>query len=323
MQKIYAIEKTSPVEEISVGEIADVLTRDDTFVWVDLQSNDAADLEECARIFQLDPDSISDCFEGEQRPRVDDYDAYHLLFLYGMLGQVDSDEFDPHKLVVFVGPRFLITVHESPIRTLQQLRSKAQRRPKLFPRDSVWHLLYALIDQIVDNYVVFMQACEERVDQLEDQSLAPDCEPEILQQSAALRAMLSEIRHLVHAEDQLISMTIVELADFLDDDIVFDFRHVRDHLIAVGELSDRLRDRLNTVRDNYSFILANRTNEIMKILTIFASIMLPLSLIAGVFGMNLHFGPLEREPYGLWMVIGIMLVIGAGLFAFFRRKHWL
>jgi len=323
MQKIYAIEKSSPIAEITPADIADVLTREDAFVWVDVQSTAAADLDEFARIFQLDPDSISDCFEGEQRPRIDDYDAYHLLFLYGMLGQIDSNEYDPHKLVVFVGPRFLITVHESPIRALQQLRSKAQRRPKLFPRDSVWQLLYALIDQIVDNYIIFMQACEDRVDQLEDQSLAPDCEPEILQQSAALRAMLSEIRHLVRAEDQLISMTIVELADYLDEDIIFDFRHVRDHLIAVGELSDRLRDRLNTVRDNYSFILANRTNEIMKILTVFASIMLPLSLIAGIFGMNLKLGILEREPFGLWVVLAGMVIIAGGLFAFFRRKHWL
>lgn len=323
MQKIFAIENSGSVDEIAADAIADVLGRDETFVWVDLHTADSTAMDEFARIFQLDPDSINDCFEGEQRPRIDDYDSYHLLFMYGMLGPGEHYEFDPHKLVVFIGPRFLITVHEHPIRTINMLRTKAQRRPRQFPRASVWALLFALIDQIVDNYIIFMQDCEERVDQLEDQSLAPDCDPDILQQSSALRAMLSEIRHLVHAEDQLISMTVVELADFLDDDIVFEFRHVRDHLITVGELSDRLRDRLNAVRDNYSFVLANRTNEIMKILTIFASIMLPLSLIAGIFGMNLRLGGLEQHPAGIWIVLAAMLTFAGGLFVFFRRKHWL
>ncbi|MCA9221600.1 MAG: LPXTG cell wall anchor domain-containing protein, partial [Planctomycetales bacterium] len=144
-----------------------------------------------------------------------------------------------------------------------------------------------------------------------------------LSDTADLRSALAEIRHLAQAVDQTIGAILADDFPFMNDDVEFDFLHVREHLKAVAEFADRLRDRLNGVRDNLAFVIANRTNEIMRVLTVFASIMLPLSLIAGIYGMNVPLWPSNSNDNAFSLVLGGMFVLGAGLWLFFRRKKWL
>ncbi|HPF39224.1 MAG TPA: magnesium transporter CorA family protein [Phycisphaerae bacterium] len=317
------VTNSAETTDAPIERLPDLISHDDIVVWIDVSAPERSELESIAQILGLDPESVEDCLTGEQRPRMDDYDDYAFLLTYGMLGPVDRYEHDPRKLAIYCGRRFIVTVHREPIRAIEMVHRRLDRHQSGLLRGGPGNTLFMILDQIVDNYVVFMDYCESEVDRLEDRSLQDDCDRSILTDTAGLRSALAEIRHLALAVDQAIAAILADDFPFMNDDVEFDFLHVREHLKAVAEFADRLRDRLNGVRDNLAFVIADRTNEIMRVLTVFASIMLPLSLIAGIYGMNIPLWPHEKMPHAFAMVISGMFVLGAALWLFFRRKRWL
>jgi magnesium transporter len=240
-----------------------------------------------------------------------------------MVGPSDRYSFDPRKLAIYCGKRFVITVHRESVRAIDIVQRRIERHQCGLLRGGPGNLLFLILDQMVDNYGLFVDHCEGEVERLEEQSLLDDGDRTILSQSGGLRSELAEVRHLAQAVDQAIGAILADDFPFMNDDIEFDFQHVREHLKAVAEFADRLRDRLNGVRDNLAFVIANRTNEIMRVLTVFASILLPMTLVAGIYGMNMPLWPNERAPESFWWVISGMFALGAGLWLFFRRKNWL
>jgi len=307
---------------VSPAELAALVKRDDVVFWLDLVAPERSELEAVAAILSLDSETIDDCLSGEQRPRVDDFDDYAFMVTYGMLGPTDHYEYSPRKLSIYCGKRYVITVHAENIRSIDMVRRRVEKQGGVL-RGGPGDLLFTIFDQIVDNYILFVDHCELEVDRLEERSLKDDADHQILVESAELRTTLAEIRHLSQAADQALAAILADDFPFITADVGFDFHHVRDHLKGVAEAADRLRDRLNGVRDNLSFIIATRTNEIMRVLTVFASIMLPLSLVAGIYGMNLNLWPATENENGFWIVLAAMIALGGGLLLFFRRKKWL
>lgn len=307
----------------SVDALATLVAREDAVVWIDLHAPEKSELEAIAGLLKLDSETVEDCISGEQRPRIDDYDDYAFLLTYGMLGPTDRYNFDPRKLAIYCGKRFVVTVHTEEIRSIEMVRRRIERHQDGLLRGGPGNLLFMLLDQMVDNYMLFMDHCEGEVERLEDGSLEDDCDRRILSDTASLRTALAEIRHLAQAVDQAIGAILSDDFPFMNADVEFDFLHVREHLKAVAEFADRLRDRLNGVRDNLAFVIANRTNEIMRVLTVFASILMPLSLVAGIYGMNVPLWPGENNDNAFAIVLAGMLAMGAGLWFFFRRKRWL
>lgn len=307
----------------SIDELAALSKREDVVFWLDIDAPERDELEPIAAALQLDPETVEDCLTGEQRPRMDDFDDYAFMLMYGMVGPSDRYNFDPRKLAIYCGKRFIVTVHRESVRAIDIVQRRIERHQAGLLRGGPGNLLFLILDQMVDNYGLFVDHCEGEVERLEEQSLRDDGDRTILSESGGLRSELAEVRHLAQAVDQAIGAILADDFPFMNEDVEFDFQHVREHLKAVAEFADRLRDRLNGVRDNLAFVIANRTNEIMRVLTVFASIMLPLTLVAGIYGMNLPVWPNEQHANAFWIVIGGMFILGAGLWLYFRRKRWL
>lgn len=320
---LQILTNSAETTDASINTLPELTKREDIVVWIDVQAPERSELESIAQILGLDQESVEDCLTGEQRPRMDDFDDYAFLLSYGMLGPTDRYDYDPRKLAIYCGKRFIVTVHRESIRAIDMVHRRIDRHQGGLLRGGPGNLLFMILDQMVDNYVLFMDYCESEVDRLEEQSLQDDCDRKILSETSGLRSALAEIRHLAQAVDQAIAAILADDFPFMNDDVEFDFLHVREHLKAVAEFADRLRDRLNSVRDNLAFIIANRTNEIMRVLTVFASILLPMSLIAAIYGMNIPLWPHERIPHAFGLILSGMFVLGASLWLFFRRKRWL
>lgn len=314
---------TLELNAATIEDLKSLSKREDVVFWVDVQSPGQSELGAIAQILGLDPESVEDCLSGEQRPRLDDFDDYAFMLMYGMLGPADRYDFEPRKLAIYCGRRFVVTVHNETIRSIDMVHRRIERHQNGMLRGNPGDLLFMMLDQMVDNYTLFMDHCEGEVERLEDESLEDDCDRRILSDTASLRTALAEVRHLAQAVDQAIGAILADDFPFITADVEFDFLHVREHLKAVAEFADRLRDRLNGVRDNLAFVIANRTNEIMRVLTVFASILLPLTLIAGIYGMNVPLWPGEKNENAFVIVLAGMFAMGAGLWVFFRRKRWL
>lgn len=298
-------------------------TDEDARFWVDFEKPAEADLGALRDLMGLDQASLEDCLHGEQRPRIDEFDDYIFIVLYGLVGLDNPSEFDPRKLAAFCGTRFLITVHREPLRTVRTVLERCGRNAAGALAKGVDSILYSIIDGMVDKYVVVADRYEGELEQLEEKSLDPTVDEQILADSGTVRRDLLHLRSLATSQRELLTPVAKGEYDYVSDSLEQQFSHVRDHLSQVIDLVDALRERLNGIRDNYHTALADRTNVIMKTLTIFATIMLPLTFIAGLYGMNLPLWPPPEHPLSFWGVLVAMVAVAAVLLAYFRRKRWL
>jgi magnesium transporter len=292
-------------------------------VWVDLEAPDQSELHALRDVFQLDDESLCDCLDGEQWPRIDDFGEHIFLVLYGLFGLKEGGEVDPHKLAVFCGRRFLITVHRHPLLTVRQVKARCGRHPESVIGRGVDYVLCAIIDAMVENYVRVAERYEDRLDALEEESLRPDVDAPLLAKLADLRRDLLELRRLATSQRELLRPLMLGEYDFISGSLSQQFQHVGGHLSQVIESVNGLRELLGGVYQNYHSALSSRTNEIMKALTIYAGILLPLSLITGIYGMNVPLWPAPESPWSFWIVLGVMIVITLILYVHFRRKKWL
>lgn len=307
----------------SIAAVREAHAQPDARVWIDLEAPDEPELLVPRDLFHLDDEALYDCIHGEPWPRIDDFETHIFLVLYGLFGLKEVGEGDPHKLAIFCGPRFLVTVHRQPLLTVRQVKAHCGRHPEVLIGRGVDAVLCALIDAMVANYLRVADRYEERLDALEDRSFRPDVDAGLLPELADLRRDLIQLRRLATAQRELLQPLMTGEYDFISEALSQRFQHVRDHLSQVIEAVDGMREVMGGVYQNYHSALAGRTNEIMKVLTIYAGILLPLTLIAGIYGMNLPLWPAPESPWSFWVVMGIMIGTTLLLYVQFRRRKWL
>jgi magnesium transporter len=307
----------------TVDALAEAWSKDQGAVWVDLEAPSDEELRSVGCLLHLDDAALDDCLHGEQRARIDEYDEYTFMVLYGAIGSGPDAEFQPRKLAVFCGPRFLVTVHQEPLRTIRTLRERCARHPAVTLANGLDALLYHIIDLMVDNLVDLANKYEDRLEELEETSLASGVDASILQDVLGLRRELLELRRVAASQHELLSPLAAGEFDYISESLGPRFSHVRDHLMHVVELIDAQRERLTGVRDHYHTALATRANEIMRTLTLFAAVLLPLSVIAGIYGMNLPIWPSAESPFSFLIVVAAMMVLALGLLYYFKRRKWL
>jgi len=307
----------------SVEALADVWAKDETAVWVDLEEPTEDELRALDQVIRVDEAALEDCLRGEQRPRIDEYDDYAFVVLYGAIGPEPDPQFDLRKLAAFCGKRFLITVHREPVRTIRTIRQRCDRHPTTALANGTDVLLYQIIDMMADNFVDLAEKYENRLEKLEERSLAPGVDESIRENVLNLRRELLELRRVAASQRELLTPLAEGEFDYISDKLGQRFSHVRDHLIKVVELIDAQRDRLTGVRDNFHTALASQTNDVVKTLTVFAAVLLPLSVVAGVYGMNLPVWPPSDNPLSFWGVLAAMAAMGGGFLLYFKRRGWL
>jgi magnesium transporter len=307
----------------NLDAVSDAWVGEQTVLWIDLAAPSEEDVRGVAGIVGLEDDVVEDCLHGEQRPRIDEFDDCFFIVVYGMLGSDENDEIAPRKLAAVVGRRFLITVHREPLRTIGELRSRYMKHPSQALGHGVDFVFFTILDRMVDVYMYVAERYEERLDALEEQSLQPAVTDAILPQLVDLRRDLLELRRMAASELELLAPLARGEFEYVSEYLAERFRHVQDHLRHVVEQVEAHRELLNSIRDNYHAVIANRMNGIMKTLTMFATVLLPLSLVAGVYGMNLQLWPPTDHPMGFWLVLGVMVVIGTAAVIFFRSRKWL
>lgn len=304
----------------SVEDYLNSRNDDRAFVWLDMLDPSKEELTTVGRSLKLHPHALDDCREGEQRPRIDDYGDYLSFVLYGVVGIGKSENHDPKKLVAFLAPDFLLTVHPLPIKTMHDELARVRKNPSLLAKTSTDEILFRLIDGMVDKFVFVINGLTDEAEELEDRSMEPEVNEDVLQQTMALRRRILDFSRLARSKRELIHPLTKGQFDHLSESLAFRFRHVEDHLTQVIELADSIRDRLHSIHDNFHAALAAKTNKSMKTLTVVATAMLPMSLIAGIYGMNVPLWPSTESSASFWGVLCFMILTGAGLILLLSRR---
>lgn len=288
--------------------------------WIDLTDQDAEKLSVLSDEFGFHPLAIEDCLHFGQRPKLEPYDDHLFLVIHGIQADWDSLEVtESVELHIFLGDRFLVTVHQSPIPEIERVLQRATQ-DAIVTRRGLDYLCYMLADAIVDSYFPILDKLLIRVDQLEERILSDGDDVE-LAEMAGLKQMLVSLRRVLLAQRDVLSQLSRHSGSWISDETALYFRDVYDHVVRLSETVDSAREMLSNTRDAYMWSASQRTNEIMKRLTILSAIFLPLTFITGFFGQNF-----DDLPYGSNTLMNVMLLacllVPALMFGFFLKSKW-
>lgn len=282
--------------------------------WFDVADPASGDLDELARRFQLHELQIEDCRHRLQRAKADEYESYMFAVLKYVVHRDQKLTFDDFD--VFLGSDFLITVHQGDCPLLAKLRQRVQQNRV----ERLDRIFYVLTDLIVDEYLALLDNSAEDIAKVESQVLHKP-EPPVLHEIFRLKRRLIEFRRSASGMRDVVNAIIRREGGLVGDDLDAYFRDVYDHLVRTVDLIETHRDLLTGSLDIYLSALANRTNQVMKVLTIYGTVALPLVIITGFFGMNLHL-PWINNPHGVWYVGGLMVLSIALVLLYFKWKRW-
>ena len=294
----------------------------DHFFWLDLTAPSHEDLAKLNELFGFHPLALEDTEDFGQRPKLDNYVDYIFLVFYGAWRRRAADPEPLREVHMFISGRYLITAHRDPLPPLDQQRDQLDGRVL----HSEQFLLYRVLDALTDSFFPLLAEMDNEIDDLEAAVLVSPTDQQ-LERLFWLKRQLVAMRKVVTPQRDLFARTVDQIAELpgLELDERDYFRDVYDHLIRISDLIDSYRDLLSGATDLYLSTVSNRQNDVMKQLTVIATIFLPLSFITGFFGQNFGFmvNRLISHPWTFWVIgIGSMLVTCVGLLVFFRRKGW-
>lgn len=282
--------------------------------WFEVEDPASPQLDDLARRFRLHPLQVEDCRHRPQRAKYEEHESY--LFL--VVKKIDDGEALVFQDVdIFLGKDFLVTVTPGKLPLIDRVHRHIAEDGAL----RVDRAFYFLVDSIVDEYSPVIDLIAEQTSDLEDTVLV-DPGPAKLQTIFRLKRRLIEFRRIASGMREVVNAIMRKERGLVGDDLDPYFRDVYDHLVRTVDLIETYRDLLAGSLDIYLSAVANRTNEVMKVLTIWGTIALPLVIITGFFGMNFPLG-LEDSRYGVWIASAIMLASTLAVLAYFKRKGWL
>jgi magnesium transporter len=310
------------LEERQLANVAELAQFKDKegVLWINLNGvGDAEIVRELGNLFALHPLALEDVVNVHQRPKVDDY-GDHLFIVVHMLHfetAVTSEQ-----VSMFLTPNAVITFQEHPGDCLDPLRERLRKGAGLIRRHGADYLMYAVIDAVIDNYFPFLERVSQTVEGLEDQVVAQPSRRTLGRVHEVKRNLL-EVRRSVWPLREAINGLLREESPLIRKATRLYLRDCYDHAVQVLDIVETYRELAGGLMDIYLSSVSNKMNEVMKVLTIIATIFIPLTFIAGIYGMNFERMPELRQPWGYPAVWAAIIVIAIVMLVLFRRKGWL
>ncbi len=293
-------------------------------VWVNLEGiHDVAILEKLGGCFGLHPLVMEDILNTEQRTKVEDYTDYLYLVLKMLRFDAAADAVRSEQISLVLGRNYVLSFQEGiDDDAFVSVRDRIRHEGGRIRKAGADFLAYSLIDTVVDNYFTVLEQLGERIEALEEELISA-ATPVTLQKIHRLKRELIMIRKSVWPLREVIGALERGDSPLVQDATRLYLRDVYDHTVQVIETIETYRDMVSGMLDIYLSSMSNRLNAIMKVLTVIATIFMPLTFIAGVYGMNFRYMPELQWRYGYLFVWMIMILIGLAMFLYFRRKRWL
>ena len=294
-----------------------------TATWINLDGIYQLDnIEKIGKHFKIHPLVLEDIMNTGQRPKMEDFGDYLFLVLKMLSYDEEENETKIEQVSLILSSKFVISFQESEGDVFDPIRERIRTDRGRIRKMGVDYLAYSLIDAIVDNYFMVLEKIGEKIEDIEEE-LVKNPTPEVLHTIHRLKRELIFLRKSVWPLREVISRLERWESPLIDKSIDIYLRDVYDHTIQVIDALETFRDMLSGMLDIYLSSVSNRMNEVMKVLTIIATIFIPLTLVAGIYGMNFKYMPELDWFWGYPMVYMIMLAMSAVMLVYFRRKKWL
>ena len=315
-------------ETLAASQLEAALAEGKDPLWVDFGLPSPEETDLLTSLFHFHPLAIADCFDRRHAPKAEQYGDTLFLIVHGPDAS-ESAEIGSRMLAAFVRPELLVTVRLVPMVWVGEVQELARTQPREVFREGVSHVFYAIFDRMVNQYLELVERINDRVDRLEEEVLEGPA-PDLLQRVQATRHDVLRLRRLLTPQRSVAAQ--LARGDFpqIPPTSRYFFRNVHDHLTHIYEELDLERESLAAVRDAHLSVMSNRmnelgleTNRVMKILTILSTLMIPIGLVTGVFGMNFDHLPWLHHGWGPAISLGLIALLIGALIAFYRWSGWL
>ncbi|MBD3310176.1 magnesium/cobalt transporter CorA [Candidatus Woesearchaeota archaeon] len=294
-----------------------------TITWLNITGiHDTEIIAKVGKYFRIHPLVREDIANTKQRPKVEDFDRYLFLVLKMIIYDERKKEIRPEQISFIIGPNFVISFQERRGDVFDPIRNRLSQGKGKIRRMGTDYLAYSLIDAIVDHYFTILEHLGEKIENMED-TVLKEPHPELLDRIHKMKRDMVYLRKSVWPLREVLSKLQRRDSPLIKKSTEIYLGDLYDHTIQVIDQIEAYRDTVTGLIDVYMSSVSNKMNEIMKVLTIFAAIFIPLTFVAGVYGMNFEHMPELDWRYGYYTVWGVMVLIGTSMLMYFRRKEWL
>jgi magnesium transporter len=319
MFKTLAYSPTTGTKEIDISEISDFLNKG-AFIWLDIRDPAEKDYEILLDIFNFHPLAIEDCKTKFHLPKINDYDKYIFLIWHAIQDIPATPRIETIEVDIFISRNYLVTLHTKQISHIDEIQNECLKTPDII-KLGLDKLLHNLLDHIVDDYFLIVDRISNQIDALEDQIFKNPAERHV-KELFTLKHQMLFIRKLAAPERDVVNMLSRFNSEIVKGRMHIYYQDIYDHLIRILDLIDTSRDVISGAMDIYLSTVSNRLNEVMKKLTIVATIFMPLTLITGIYGMNFRYMPELTIPFFYFGILFLMIIFAVGMFVYFKWKKW-
>jgi len=294
--------------------------------WTDINKPTTQDKEYLHEQYPFfHPLDLEDCLSMIERPKIDEYENYLFIVMHFPVFNKATRRLGRSEVDIFIGRGFLVTVSDGTLKPLVEDFTNCQKDEGIkrqFMSRGSYYLLYMLIDDLVDYCLPILDKENHNIEGIEERIFDGNAK-EIVREISIVRRNLINFRRTIKPQMKIMASLERKDWEFLRGDLDVYWGDVSDHTVQIWDRLEDLRDVIEGLSETIESITSYRLNEVMKILTIFSVIMLPLSVISGIYGMNIRQLPLARHPLSFAIIIGIMVAIVIGMLAYFKREGWL
>ncbi len=306
--------------DLPLEQISDVLQRGSGLLWIDVVEPTPRDIRLLAEEFAFHPLAIEDAARRHQRPKVDFYDDFLFIVFYAI--ETQDGRPVPVEINLFAGKNYLVTIHDGSIPIFDETARRLCDDTHCAGLRSVGLLVYTVLDATVDGYFPVIDAISDRIEDLEE-AMFEHYDVQTQQNLFTLKKDLLAVRRVLAPERDVMNVLVRRDSPVFGNEPIVYFQDVYDHILRVLDAVDTYRDLLSSALDLHLSVTSNRLNQIMKRLTASSIILMSVTLIAGVYGMNFDHMPELHWTLGYPFSVLLMVASCAGLFWFFKRSGWL
>ncbi len=293
--------------------------------WVDIATPTERETEYLAENYKFHPLDLDDCLSRIQRPKIDAYPNYLFLVFHFPVFDKETRILSTSQISVFIGKDYLITLHKGELKPLVKLFRDCEinedaRQEHLSQGPS--YLLYRIIDRLIDYCLPILNRISASIEQTEDNIFSSRGLPREIESISMLRREVISFRRIIWPMRAVIGILEPKIRRFTKMDLAVYFGDTVDHLDKIWDALDEYKEVIEGLNDTHDSLATNRTNEVIRMLTLIATILLPLTVVASLYGMNIPL-PFQNSSYSLVFVFLVWIVIVSGLLYFFRRNHWI
>jgi len=293
--------------------------------WINIEKPTERETEYLAQNYPFHPLDLDDCLSRIQRPKIDEYKDYLFLVFHFPVFNKEARATASSQVSVFIGKSYLITLHKGELKPLVKLFRECQideeSRQENFSHGS-GYLLYRIVDRLVDYCLPILNKIGDNIERTEDDIFATRGMPRAIEKISMLRRDVISFRRTIWPMRAVIGSLESKVRRFTDMDLSVYFGDMIDHVDKIWDGLDEYKEIIEGLNDAHDSLATNRTNEVIRMLTIIATILLPLTVVASIYGMNVPL-PFQNSAYSFVFVFIIWAVVVSGMLIFFRRQHWI